>query len=128
MGGVPMGKKVLILDDEEDLCKEVVGYLKELGYDAYYCTDGEAGLEMLEKKYPDLLLVDIRMPKLSGLEVLHELTRRYSHLVVVVISGYLDRETTIKAIEYGAATCVDKPFKLEELAERVIKPLIGPGK
>ena len=120
-----MNKKILIIDDEEELCQATAGFLKDLGYDAYYALDGRAGLEMLEKKYPALLLLDIRMPKMNGLEVLQELTARFSHLRVVVISGCLDRETTAKAIEYGAAMCVDKPFKLEDLSERVVKPLIG---
>ena len=120
-----MRKKILIMDDEEALCKEATAFLNEHGYEASYALDGEAGLASLEKSLPNLLLLDIQMPKINGLQVLSEITSRFPHLTVVVISGYLDREITSKAIEHGAAACVDKPFKLEELCERVIKPFIN---
>lgn len=120
-----MRKKILIVDDEEALCKEAAEFLIEHGYDAYYELDGHEGLKSLEKNTPNLLLLDIRMPRVDGLQVLDEITHRYPHLIVVVISGHLDKEITSKVIEHGAATCIDKPFRLEELLERVVKPLVG---
>jgi DNA-binding response OmpR family regulator len=120
-----MRKKILIMDDEEMLCKAAAEFLIEHGYDAYYELDGHEGLKSLEKKSADLLLLDIRMPRVDGLQVLDEITQRYPHLRVVVISGYLDKEITLKVIEHGAAACIDKPFRVEELLERVIEPLIG---
>lgn len=119
-----MHKKILIMDDEEDLCKELTSYLTEQGYETSYALDGLEGLQLIENNRPDLLLLDIRMPKINGLQVLEQLTERFPNLTVVVISGYLDAETTAKAIECGAAASIDKPFKLEELHERVIKPFI----
>jgi DNA-binding response OmpR family regulator len=123
-----MRKKILIMDDEEALCKEMTHYLVEVGYDAYYALNGHDGLASIEKKTPDLLLLDIQMPQVNGVQVLQELVQNYTSLKVVVISGYLDAEMTTKMIEFGAAVCMDKPFKLEELHKRVIEPLIGPAK
>src|SRR5690242_20093379 len=120
-----MRKKILIVDDELNLCKEAADFLIEHGYDAYYELDGAKGLANLEKNMPSLLLLDIRMPNVDGLQVLGEITYRFPHLTVVVISGYLDKDITMKVIEHGAASCIDKPFRLEELLERVVKPLIG---
>ncbi len=120
-----MGKKILIMDDEEAFCKEMAAFLTDLGYDAHYVLDGKQGMAFIEKNLPNLLLLDIQMPEMDGLQVLNELAVRFPNLVVVVISGFLDSELTAKVIEHGAALCMDKPFKLEDLSERVIKPLIG---
>lgn len=122
---VSVQKKILIMDDEETLCKELAFFLAEQGYQARYALDGEQGMKMIEKELPNLLLLDIRMPRLDGIQVLDQLTEKYPNLVVVVISGYLNAEITAKVIEHGGAACVDKPFKINELFERVIKPLIG---
>lgn len=120
-----MKKRILIVDDEQALCEAASAYLSDNGYEVSCACDGQQGIQALEKQLPNLLLLDIQMPNMNGLEMLRELTERFPHLIVVVISGYLDRETTKKVIQFGAASCVDKPFKLEDLLERVIKPLIG---
>jgi DNA-binding response OmpR family regulator len=122
---VSVRKRIMVMDDEEMVCKELQSFLNEQGYEVQYALDGKQGLDMIQKNVPNLLLLDIRMPRMDGLQVLAELTSKYPNLVVVVISGYLDAEITGKVIEHGGAACVDKPFKLEELYERVIKPLIG---
>lgn len=123
-----MRKRILIMDDEENICREICDFLVDKGYNAAYACNGHDGLAMIEKEVPSLLILDIRMPKINGLEVLRELTERFSHLPVVVISGFLDPQTTSQAIDHGAAMCIDKPVKLEDLHDRVIVPLIGPGK
>ncbi len=123
-----MRKKILIMDDEVEICKQVADFLVEQGYNAIYALDGQEGLTMIEKDPPELLILDIQMPKLNGLQVLTELTERFPHLTVVVVSGFLDQETTSKVIEHGAAMCIDKPIELETLHRRVVIPLIGPAK
>ena len=121
-----MRKKILIIDDEKPLCEAAVDFLTDVGYDARYALDGKTGLSMIEDYHPALLLLDIQMPEMNGLEVLKQLSTRFPDLQVVVISGFLDKEMTQKVIECGAAMSVDKPFKLEGLVIGVIKPLIGP--
>lgn len=123
-----MKKKILIVDDEPALCEAASAFLTDHGYEVSYAMDGREGINAIEKQRPELLLLDINMPNMNGLEVLQELTERFPHLIVVVISGFLDKTTTANVIQFGAAACVDKPFKMEELIERIIKPLIGDSK
>lgn len=120
-----MRKRILIMDDEEDLCKEVTGYFSDLGYNADYELNGHDGIHSIETNAPDLLILDIHMPKMDGLQVMRELVERFPNLHVVVLSGVLNPDILKKCVEYGAAESVSKPVNIEELYERVIKRLIG---
>lgn len=120
-----MDKRIMIIDDEIDICKEVAAYLQEQGYEAYFATTGEEGFKLIEKRNPHLLLLDIRLPKMDGLEILKQVNERYPNMVVIVISGAQDVEAARKAIEYGACEYITKPIQMDSLIKNFIRPILG---
>ncbi|MBN1688522.1 MAG: response regulator [Candidatus Omnitrophica bacterium] len=120
-----MSKKILIIDDEPELCESMCHCLREAGYKSYFALDGKAGLEMIERIIPHLVLLDIRMPGKDGIEVMREVVSRFPNLVIVVMTGFHDIEIAKRAIEYGACEYLTKPVALDTLISRYIKPILG---
>ena len=119
-----MPKKVLIIDDEQEISKMVAEFLLSSGYAAYYALNGPAGLELFEKEKPDLVLLDIGMPGMSGLEVLGEIRKKNPAVPVVVLSAHKEVETLKKALQLGATEYITKPINLETLLEQFVKDLV----
>jgi DNA-binding NtrC family response regulator len=120
-----MSKKILIIDDEIDLCKAMVDGLNEYGYKAYAAYNGKDGLDMIAKVNPGLLLLDIRLPGMGGIQVMREIMAKFPNLVVVVMTGFHDIDIAKKAIDYGACEYLTKPVGLEELIKKYIRPILG---
>jgi DNA-binding NtrC family response regulator len=107
--------KILIIDDERSIrntLKEILEYEKHEVKDA---PDGLEGLRMAESEKFDLVLCDIKMPKMDGLEVLHKLTESYPDTPVVMISGHGTIETAVEAIKKGAYDFISKPLDLNRV-------------
>ena len=119
-----MPKKILIIDDEKELCHAIVDYLNEAGYYAYEAHTGKEGIEAIERIHPNLVLLDIRMPEMDGVKVMRDLIKKYPNLVVIVLSGHYDPELSKRVIQYGACEFLTKPVKIEQLEERYIRPLL----
>lgn len=120
-----MAKRILIIDDEPDLCRTFAQYLNEVGYEAYYAIAGYEGLQKIEEISPHLILLDIRMPGMDGLEVMRQIIRKYSNVVVIIITGAPDKDIAQMAIEYGAADFVVKPIQLDKFVANTIRPILG---
>jgi len=106
---------VLIIDDEEfmlDSCCQV--FTKE-GYQTETAKDGDAGLQKFKETKPDLVLVDLKMPGKSGMQVLEELRTIDSNCVAIVITGYATIESAVEAMKHGAYDFLPKPFTPDEL-------------
>jgi len=106
---------VLIIDDEEfilDSCCQV--FTKE-GYRTEKAKDGDAGLQKFKETKPDLVLVDLKMPRKSGIEVLEELRTIDPNCVAIVITGYATIESAVEAMKRGAYDFLPKPFTPDEL-------------
>ena len=121
-----MDKKILIIDDEKEICESMAAYLNENGYPTFYATSGAEGLKLIEKEGPHLLFLDIRMPKMDGAEVLKELNARFPNLVIIVNSGAQDAEIAKKVIELGVCEYVSKPIHMESLMKNYVRPILGP--
>jgi DNA-binding response OmpR family regulator len=110
--------KVLIADDDKELV-ELLGYaLKRDGYRIVSAYDGQTALQLVQTEKPDLLLLDVNMPKRNGFEVLRELRRR-SKVPVLMLTVHADEENVINALDLGADDYVTKPFRPGELRARV---------
>jgi len=110
-----MGKpRVLIVDDEEGIRRSLRGILEDEGYEVEGVATGEAALERLKEAEADILLLDILLPGISGLDVLHQVRRRPGAPKVVMISGHGTIETAVEAIKAGAYDFVEKPLSLEK--------------
>jgi len=120
-----MAKKVLVIDDEPDICEVVVEYLNHLGYEAHFALNGMDGLKLIEKECPRLVFLDIGLPDMSGLEVLKEINQKFSHCTVIIMSAHKEDELVKDAIEHGVCDYIVKPIQLEVLAEKFVKGIIG---
>ncbi len=110
-----MSLVVLIIDDEPYLPHQFARYLKKNGYDVYTAADGEAGLAELQRNTVDLVLLDLRLPRLSGLEVLTRIRQLDQDIPIVILTAYGDVETAVSAMKMGAVDYLLKGFDLAEL-------------
>ncbi|HOW58696.1 MAG TPA: response regulator [Candidatus Omnitrophota bacterium] len=121
-----MPKKILIIDDEPEICSMVTEFLIDAGYAAFYALNGPEGLSMIEKNLPDLLLLDIGMPGMDGLELMREVHEKYPSLSVIVLTGHKDTDTVKRMLEYGVCEYLTKPINLETLLDQFVRDIIGP--
>ena len=120
-------KKILFIEDEDTLQKALGGFLKDAGYEVINALDGEIGLELASSENPDLILLDIVLPKINGFEVLKELKQKEEtkDIPVIVLTNMENIEDIDKIIQLGATTYMIKTeYKLEEVIEKV-KGVIG---
>ncbi len=113
--------KILVADDDQSLLRTLTWILKEHGYNVVAVPGGEGLLAKLEEERPQLLLLDIMMPKVDGLQLLERLKsdERYRDLPVLMVSSMPPEEATVKALGLGAADFIAKPFRVRELLARV---------
>ncbi len=112
---MPKSLSILLIDDEEIMREVIVRLLQGQGYDVTVAGSGEEGLEKLEEKEVDLVLLDLMLPGMGGMVALEELVRRSPDTVVVMITAYASIENAVKATKVGAFDFVTKPFKNDEL-------------
>ena len=116
-----MAFKILIAEDEDITLKHLVGVLKSEGYEASGTHNGQDALRMIEGEYFDLLITDIKMPGMSGLELLSIVKSKYPEIEVIIITGFGTIGSAVEAIKEGAIDYITKPFDLDELIIRVKK-------
>ena len=115
--------KILVVDDESrirDACALVLG---EEGFEVASASDGDQGVQMIKGEHFDVILVDLMMPGLSGLEVLSYVREKHPHTVVIVITGYATLEHSIEAMKKGAFDFIPKPFTPDQLRTVVAKAI-----
>jgi two-component system nitrogen regulation response regulator NtrX len=110
-----MKKRILVVDDEESIRKSLVGALTDEGYEVFDAEDGKKALELAETTRPHLVLLDIWMPQMDGMEVLKRLKMDFSESAVIMISGHGTIETAVKAAKLGAYDFIEKPLSLEKI-------------
>ncbi len=115
--------KVLVIEDEELMIKALEFRLKKDGYDVYLARDGAQGIEMLSKATYDLVITDIMMPFVSGLEVVSHIKSNplLKDTPVIVLSSIGLERVVMEAFELGVDDFITKPFNLGELVIRVKK-------
>ncbi len=108
-------RRVLIVDDEENIRLVLKTLLRKHGYEVDVAASAEAALSLVDSFSPDVILTDVRMPNMSGLELLRELKAREHLATVIVMSAYGSLELAIEAMKAGAYDYVGKPFKADEV-------------
>ena len=111
-------EKILIVDDEKSIVDIVAYNLKKEGYETIEAYDGEAGLALAFSENPDLILLDIMMPKLDGFEVCNEI-RKKSQVPIIMLTARVEEVDKVLGFELGADDYVTKPFGVKELVARV---------
>lgn len=109
MSGKPL---ILIIDDEKDVCALLGNILTSEGYMVLTALDGMSGLKIAEEKKPDIVLLDLKMPKMDGLEVLRCIKRIDKNIVVIIMTGYGTIDTARIAMKLDAFDYITKPFDL----------------
>jgi len=103
--------KVLIIDDEKHFTAELAEFLKNIGLEAFEANTGQQGLKMLSSKAFDLLILDIHLPRMNGLDILKEVKEKYQNLEVIIVSGHGDMNTVVEAMRLGALDYLQKPLR-----------------
>ena len=116
-------KRILVVDDDADTCALIADILEDDGYWVHPCRSGERALEILKQEHFDLILSDIRMPRLTGLDLLLQVRRMKLQTDVILITAYASLETAIQALRGEAFDYLIKPFSLAELRETVHRAL-----
>lgn len=116
-----MQRKILIVDDETFIAKSMERHLEREGYDVSTAESGEEGLEIFKTELPDIVLLDIQLPDMNGLEVFEEIRRMSKDTIVIIISSHGDIETAVSAIKLGAYDFVEKPFDLKRISVLIKK-------
>jgi DNA-binding response OmpR family regulator len=115
----PASALVVIVEDDAAIAEGLAMNLKLQGYRTEVAGDGEAALASIDVAGPDLVLLDISLPKLSGIDVLERLRNAGNHVPVIVLSARQDEFDKVAALRLGADDYVTKPFALAELLARV---------
>lgn len=113
--------KILVVDDEEIMRSSLSDWLEEDGYHVLAVADGYEAIDRIQKEDWDLAVVDLKMPKIDGLEVLKRINKIKPHLPVVIITAYATVDTAVVAMKEGAADYIVKPFNPEEISLVIAK-------
>jgi len=113
-----VAEKILIVDDEKPIVDSIKYTLYKEGYDVVVSYDGEDALEKVRKENPDLIILDIMLPKLSGLEVCR-IIRRTSNVPIIMLTARGEDMDRVVGLELGADDYVSKPFSMRELVARI---------
>ncbi|OFW53833.1 MAG: Fis family transcriptional regulator [Actinobacteria bacterium RBG_13_35_12] len=106
---------ILIIDDEVDLCQSLLELLEEEEYQVFIAHSGKEGLIKVQENLPDLVLLDIKMTGIDGIETLKRITAIDKNISVIMLTAYQTVETAVKAMKLGAYDYISKPFNFEEL-------------
>lgn len=117
-------KTILVIDDESIIRQSLCDQLEDIGYRVIEAENGKEGIDLIEKEEPDLILTDLRMPEMSGLEVIEESKKSHPNILIIVISGAGHIGDAVEAMRLGAYDYLVKPVKgLDVLKHTVTKAL-----
>ncbi|MFA5308866.1 MAG: response regulator transcription factor [Dehalococcoidales bacterium] len=111
-------KHILIVDDDPAILRLLSTNLKARGYEIFTATDGEESLEKVQKDFVDLIILDLMMPKVDGVEVCRRI-REWSDIPIIILSARGDENDKVKCLELGADDYLTKPFGIAELMARI---------
>ena len=114
---------VLIIDDEVDMCDMLSHVLNQAGFATYIAHDGNTGLEVFNKASPSVVILDLRMPGMNGMDVLKQIKHAGSETPVIIISAHGEIKSAVEAIKHGAYNYFNKPFNNQEVVLTLKKAL-----
>jgi len=118
-----MDYDILIVDDEERMRESLSMVLEKSGYSVRVASSGETAISQIKKKIPDIVLLDLFLPKISGIETLRRIRDINNHVTVIIITGYGNVKNAVLAMKLGAYDFITKPFNLEVLRVTIQKAL-----
>tara|TARA_B100000315_G_C14153910_1_gene396956 strand:+ start:183 stop:554 length:372 start_codon:yes stop_codon:yes gene_type:complete len=106
---------ILLVDDDELICQSIGDFLSQRQHTVFTCTNGQDALDYLDQHTIDLIISDIYMPGIDGIELLRQIRARYPTLQVILITGHATVDTAVEALRNRAYDYLRKPIRLEEL-------------
>ena len=116
-----MGKKILIVDDEQDIVESLQFVLEASGFECFCAFDGEDGLKQAKEILPDLIILDVMMPKINGYKIsrLLKYDNKYKDIPILMVTARSQEDDKLIGEETGVDEYITKPFELEEIVKRV---------
>jgi len=111
--------KILVVDDDPDVRMATRDFLTSKGHEVTLAEDGVQALKLLATVKPDVVLLDVAMPEMDGMEALRRIVASYPNLPVIMVTANADIEITSKVLQLGAADYVPKPFDLDYLDQAI---------
>jgi len=111
--------KILIVDDETKFCESLFNILKHRGYQVMVATEGGEALRIIREEHPAVILLDIKMPGINGMEVLRFTKSISGKIKVIIISGVIDDSARKETLALGANDFLAKPFRIEDLEAKI---------
>ncbi len=120
-------KKILIVDDEQDIVESLKFVLETSDYICYCAYNGEDGLRLAKEIVPDLIILDVMMPKINGYKIsrLLKFDNKYKNIPILMVTARTQDEDKLIGEETGADEYITKPFEMDEIVEKVNKYLAG---
>jgi CheY-like chemotaxis protein len=115
--------KILVIEDDEALLSLMKLVLERASYDVYCAANGSDGIRLNEKENPDLILLDLRMPEMDGIETLRNIRRNDDQVLVVILTGYASPDTIRDAAELNVSEYLSKPFENHHLVSVIATAL-----
>ena len=116
-------EKILIIDDDQSIRQTLSNYLKKKNYEIFSAENGSQGFDAVKAHHPDLVISDIRMSGMNGLELLEKIKEFDHNVNVIILTAYDDMQSTIKAMQLGAYDFIEKPLELERLKTSIKRAL-----
>ncbi len=113
-----MEKKILVVDDEEKMRKMICDYLNAVGFETVTAVDGVNAVSQFVKEQPDLIVMDIMMPGIDGIDCTRRI-REKSHVPIIMVTARAEESDKLMGLEMGADDYIVKPFSLKEMAARI---------
>src|ERR1700737_249882 len=107
--------KILIIDDEPAMVEVISNLCRDRGHQAFPFSSSESALDALPRIDPQLVIVELKMERVGGFDVLRECRERFPNMTVIMITAYASVETAVEAMKMGAYDYITKPFKIDEL-------------
>ncbi|MBL7073093.1 MAG: response regulator [Candidatus Omnitrophica bacterium] len=112
--------KLLVVDDEADICDFVQKFFKERHFNVFVAYNGEDALDIIQKERPKILLLDMKMPVMNGIETLKAIRERGDDIKVIMVTAINDIDVAKEARKCGASEYITKPLVLEQLEKTVL--------
>lgn len=107
--------KILIVDDEENMLEMLKNFFLINDYECKTATNGLEALDVLKKDQIDIVITDMKMPKMDGMELLKTIRQKYENISAVIMTGFAEEYTNTEALNLGAEGYITKPFRNKEL-------------
>lgn len=117
-------KKILVVDDEKAICDMLQKFLSKRGYEVFVTDNGDDALTIIREKTPHVVLLDIRMPKTDGVEVLKKIKEENKEIGVIMITAVSETAVAEKCMKLGAFDYITKPISLDYLEQSLLAKLL----